>query len=334
MYDELERAVGGGRPRRGWSILGAFLALSALFVVGGVVAAGFAMRSAVSRVESLARSFEAGALSTGAELAARLAGSRELLALEPAGGVAFLRTLDEGDPGAAFLAERIRTDFGRDRFLAPARNLGEQAAGAATEPGEGDEGGFLVLGSGEDRVRLDFARNPDGGNLTIRSRDGESRFDLVRSEQGGVLTIRSDGEEVRFDLQRSDEGGTLTVESSGETLRVGVGDRARGVPGWVPLLPGMEGALAPVYSLEGGEGVLGGASWEGSASPREVMDIYRTRLQGEGYELEMQHGRRDGTGDEGSLWARNPDTGRVVFVLARGDDGGSRVLLGYGEGER
>jgi hypothetical protein len=335
MYDELERAVTGGRPSRGLSFLGWFLIVSGLFVVSGAVVAGVALKRAVAGVEAFAREFDGRAVAAAEQVLSRLDVGGELLAMEPAAGLAFLQGMEAGDPGSAFLSNRVRSDFGGAGLLNPGAGARQGAARGGGVRLEGnEEGGFLVLGSGDEEVRFDLAKTRDGGFLTVRSPEGESRFDLERSDRGGTLTIRSDQGEVRLDLVRSDEGGTLLVESADRTWRVGVGDEAREVPRWVPLHRGMEGTMKPVYSLEGEERLLGGAAWEGSASPRDLLDFYRGRLEGDGFELEMQHGRRTAGEDEGSLWARHPESGRVVFVLARGGEGDTRALVGYGEAAR
>jgi hypothetical protein len=50
--------------------------------------------------------------------------------------------------------------------------------------------------------------------------------------------------------------------------------------------------------------------------------------------MEAEHRRSDADRDEGSLWARDDDTGRMVFVAAHRRDGVTKMLLGYGEGTR
>lgn len=335
MYDELERAVTGRRPSRGLSFLGWFLVVSGIFVVSGAVVAGVALKRVVSGVEAFAREFDVRAATAAGQVLSRLDVGGELLAMEPAAGLAFLQGMEPGHPGPAFLSNRVRSDFGGAGLLNPGIGSRQRSSPRGEVRLEGnEEGGFLVLGSGEEQVRFDLARTGAGGVLTVRSPEGESRFDLERSDRGGTLTIRSDQGQVRLDLVRSDEGGTLHVQGADRSWRVAVGDDAREVPGWVPLHRGMEGAMKPVYSLEGEDRLLGGAAWEGSASPRDLLDFYRGRLEGEGFELEMQHGRRTAGEDEGSLWARHPDSGRVVFVLARGGEGDTRALVGYGEAVR
>jgi hypothetical protein len=79
---------------------------------------------------------------------------------------------------------------------------------------------------------------------------------------------------------------------------------------------------------------MGAVAWEADGSPGDVLSYYSEWLEGEGFELkDARRVRQDGGADQASLWARNENTGRVVFLVAGQEDGTTKVLLGYGERE-
>ena len=105
------------------------------------------------------------------------------------------------------------------------------------------------------------------------------------------------------------------------------------MPGWVQRIDGMPADPQRVYSLTSQEGFMGAVAWQGDGSPQDVISFYREWLEGEGYELRAEHRLREEGNDRGSLWARNEDAGRVVFLVAELEEGMTNILLGYGEGE-
>jgi hypothetical protein len=281
----------------------------------------------------------------------RLERQADLLSMDPAEGLTFLRDLDAAEPAA---------DLMRDLGVAPLRELASAAASRSgesqvrTSPEDrrtfsfragdddlridldrGEDGGSLVIGSGDETVRFDLARTDEGGFLTIDTGDEQARVDLLRTDVGGSLLIDGPDGRVRFDLTEQDGGGSVVVRTDGdEVLRLGMGVDARPMPRWVPDWPGMPPEPHPVYSLVGEDGVLGAVSWDESGPPAEVVDFYARRLADEGYELDAEAHNRGPESDQGAVWARHPGRDRLVFVLAQRDrgEGGTRVLLGYGEG--
>ncbi len=350
MHDEFERAMAGEPRRRGLSALGWLMVFLGFFFVVGVVGVGWAISKATHRAKDLAAQFAAGfhPVEIANDVVSRLRTHERLLAMTPDEGLRYLRGLDAGDPAEAVLQDVVALPF---------RTLGDVSSALEREArtgGSASRDGSLTLHSDQGDVRFDLQRRDDGASLVIDSNDGRVRLDLGRTGNGGFLTIDSDDGSARLDLARTENGGTLTIDSDqgtirveatggedrarveissddGEVLRLGLGGDAAEIPGWVPRLDGMPDAPRPVYSLEASEGVLGGVTWASDHSSEDVLDFYRNRLEDAGYDLRAEHSRRGAGFDEGSLWARDEGDGRLVFVVARSDREGTRVLLGYGE---
>jgi hypothetical protein len=345
MHDEFERAV-TGRSKPRLSFLGGLAIFVGLMLVLGVAGIGFAVKRTVDRVQDYARDFAEGldiqpAL-VAAEMADRLQSLAGLASADPAEGLAFLEQLGPGDPAEAVLrnvAEGVFTTQERARD----RRTPSQAEGKATSlviDADGEEvrldlqrdrdGGSLVIDSDRGQVRMDLARTEDGGHLTIDSDDGQVRFDLIRTDEGGYLTIDSDDGQVRFDLIRGEGGGELRIQTDRETFRFALGAEADEMPRWVPRPQGMPTSPERVYSLASSEQFLGAVAWETGQSPEAILDFYRETLERGGYDFRASHRLHGEHVSQQSLWGKNQDSGRVVFVVTHQDRGPTKVLLGYG----
>jgi hypothetical protein len=324
MHREYERAVTGSE-RRGRSPLAWLFAAVGIFLVlgvGGAMLATARARHGVERLQHVMERASRAAPETRSEVAAtrlveQLRSHEALLSVPPDEGIRFLRGLSSADPSEAFV-----------KALVDAR--GERTS--QVDVSSLSDGGSLEFGTDEGRVSLRLRRTDAGGTLSIESPDGSARIDLVRTDDGGFLTIDSDDGGVRFDLTRGEDGGRLEVRTDdGETLRLGFGESARRIPSWVPRMDGFPEPPRPVYSLDGTEGELGAVAWEGDTSIEEILSFYKDRLEADGYRMDAEHRRSDTDLDEGSLWARDESSGRMVFVAAHRRDGTTKVLLGYGE---
>ncbi len=329
MYREYERVV-TGKSGQGLSFLGWLaLSLGALFVLGvvGVGAAAFYVRNRVQEfsreyAQEFSRDFDVESL-VAAEVVGRMESHARLVGLDPEEGLDFLQTVPMDGPPEEFFREMVTGDSWR-------KWGGEQLA----EAFEGMEDRRSLSVKGDDgAVSIDVVKGKDGGSLVIGSEDGQVRFDLVKTGNGGFLTINSESGEVRFDLVRGDNGGELTIRSDEGTLRFGAGEAAESMPGWVPRMDGMPGDPRGVYSLASREGLLGAVTWQSDDSTEEVLRYYQDLLVRDGYDLKARHRLRDTDRDhrQASLWARNEESGRMVFVLADENGGETKVLLGYGE---
>ena len=273
----------------------------------------------------------------------RMESHASLLSVPPEEGVIILQDLGSDAPEEAFMEEF----FGGTMELFPEgqefiQGLKDQAREGLMEVKSsegrvrmdlirGDDGGSLVIDSEDGQVRFDLKKTADGGFLSIDTDDGQVRFDLIKGDDGGSLVINSDDGQVRFDVDGGDNGGSMVIRTDDATLRFGAGDEAEAMPGWVKRMDGMPRDPQRVYSLTSDEGFMGAVAWQGDGSARDVLSFYRDWLEGEGYEFKAQQRTRDEGEEVSSLWARNEEAGRVVFLVAGQEDGISKLLLGYGE---
>jgi hypothetical protein len=346
MYDEFERAVTGRSGGRLSFLAWLSIALGTLFVLG-IVAAGLTairVRSHVAEVAHVIQhKLEAHPTLAAEAMVERFESHASLLSVPPEEGVTMLQNLGSDAPAEAFMEEF----FGGTLELFPEgqdiiEDLKDQARESFMEikshRGDvrmdlirGDDGGSLIIDSDEGQVRFDLKKTEDGGFLVIDSDEGQVRFDLIKGEDGGSLVINSNDGEVRFDVRGGEDGGTLVIRTDDATLRFGAGEEADAMPGWVERIGGMPADPQRVYSLTSEEGFMGAVAWQGDGSAREILTFYRDWLEGEGFEIRSQHRSHSESEDVSSLWARNEDSGRVVFLVAGQDESLTKILLGYGE---
>jgi len=348
MYDEFERAVTGKSGEK-LSFLGWFsIAVGTLFVLG-IVGVGLAAVKVKHEVVEIAHVIQhelaANPTLAAAAMVERMESHASLLSVPPEEGVTLLQDLGSDAPEEAFMKEF----FGGTMELFPEgqefiEGLKEQAREGLMEVKSsegrvrldlirGDGGGALVIDSEEGQVRFDLKKTADGGFLSIDSDEGQVRFVLIKSDDGGSLVIKSNDGEVRFDVAGGEDGGSMVIKTDEATLRFGAGDEAEAMPGWVKRMDGMPRDPQRVYSLTSEEGFMGAVAWQGDGPAVDVLSFYRDWLEGEGYEFKAQQ-RTHAEGEEvNSLWARNEDAGRVVFLVAGQDEGITKLLLGYGEAD-
>lgn len=355
MHDEFERAISGSSRKKGLSALGWLFMSLGMFVVLGVVGVGFAMNRVAHKVEDMLVGFDYDAGAAASKVVARLESHAQLLSADPDEGLEFLQTLDGDDPSEAFLGSLFGESFGSGAPFGDLADLADLSdlsdLEEIQEPQSGSlhahdddvsidlqrvgDGGSLVIRSDDGTVRLDLRRTHDGGSLVIDTDDGQARIALQRTDNGGYLTVDSDDGSIRFDLIRSDEGGQLLVKTDGgESLRLGFGEDAAALPGWVSQLDGMPERPRPVYSLSAHRGSLGAVSWRQNISAQEALDAFQAQLEDAGYDIRAEHHRNGVSFDEGSLWAKDEASGRLVFVVAHETDGDTKLLVGYGEETR
>jgi len=359
MYDEFERAV-TGRSREGLSFLGWLsIALGTLFAIG-LVGAGLTAFYVHSRVtdamdqisrevnEEVIREIHEGPAAAAEQMVAHLESHTRLLSATPQEGLVLLQDLGTGVPSEAFMdnffgGTLTALSKGQDLTLdldspedAGSLEINSQDGRVRLDLLKGDNGGALVIKSDDGEVRFDLRKTDDGGYLAIDSDDGQVRFDLVRDDDGGSLVIKSEEGEVRFDVTGGENGGRFVIQTPEETFAFGAGEEARSMPRWVPSMDGMPRDAKRVYSLDSPEGFLGAVAWEGTDSPGEVLSFFKDWAERENFEVRAENRVRDAGGEQSSLWARNEETGRVLWVVAevdgKSDGTATEVLLGYGEG--
>lgn len=349
MYDEFERAVTGKNGARLSFLAWLSIALGTLFVLG-IVAAGLTAVRVRHHVSDIAHviqhELDAHPTVAAEAMLERMESHASLLSVSPEEGVTMLQDLGSGSPEEAFMSEF----FGGTLELFPegqefVEGLKDQVKEGLLEvKGDhgkvsmdlirGEDGGSLVIDTEDGQVRFDLKKTDDGGFLAIDSDEGQVRFDLIKKEGGGSLVIDSDDGRMTFDVMGGDNGGSMVIRTDDATLRFGAGDEADAMPDWVRRLDGMPADPQRVYSLASEEGSMGAVAWEGDWSPADVLSFYRQWLEEAGYEIKAERRLREEGNDQSSLWARNEDDGRVVFLVAGLDEGMTKILLGYGEAER
>lgn len=362
MHAEFERAVSGS-SRKGMGALGWLAVSLGLFLVVGALGVGFAMNRVAHKVEDMLVGFDYDAGAAANKVVAKLESHTRLLSASPEQGLEFLQEMRGSDPAGAFLGELFDADLQRSldgagpdlsrlselsdlselAELSELADIGDPPTGSVhTRRGNGSvhlqrtgNGGSLVIRSDDGTVTLDLQRTDDGASLVIDSDEGQARIGLQRTESGGYLTVDSNEGSIRFDLIRNDDGGQLLVKTDeGENLRLAFGNDADALPRWVPQLDGMPEKPRPVYSLSADDGTLGAVAWTQDVSSQAALDAFRAQLEGEGYDIRAEHHRNDASFDEGSLWAKDEASGRLVFVVAHETDEGTKLLVGYGEETR
>lgn len=171
------------------------------------------------------------------------------------------------------------------------------------------------------------------GSLRVRTEKGDVTADLHGDEAGGSLVIRSPEGEVRMELVRGEDGGELVIRSEGETVRLGAGGSARALPGWVPRPDGMPAGPRPVFSATSGKGAFGVVTWKAGGTPEDLVAAYRDALADEGYDLRAEHSLRGESARSASVVGRDDATHRTVFLVASREDGVTKAVLGFGEGD-
>jgi hypothetical protein len=349
MYDEFERAVTGKNGQK-LSFLAWFsIAIGTLFALG-IVAAGLAAVKMKSKIAEIAHviehQIEAHPTLAAEAMVERLESHSSLLSIPPEDGVMLLQDLGPDSPGEAFMEEFFGGTMGlfpdgqemigdlKDQVREGIMDFKSSDGQVRMDLIKGDDGGSLVIDTEDGQVRFDLTKTDDGGFLAIDTDEGQVRLDLVKRDGGGSLVINSEDGQVRFDVEGSEDGGTMVIQTDDAMIRFGAGDEAEGMPDWVERVDGMPSDPQGVYSLTSSEGFMGAVAWQGDGSAREVLSFYRGWLESEGYELKAQLRSQDGGEEVNSLWARNEDSGRVVFLVAGQDEGATDVLLGYGEAVR
>jgi hypothetical protein len=322
MYDEFERAV-TGKNKQGIPVFGWILIVLAFLFLFGIVGVGFAAHR-VSRVIHREVSTE-----ISAELARELGDLDGELA-------AGLKGLDAGVAAevAAALAE-VEAELGGELrgesrvmaadFLARLRPRFERLMG------DPDAGMALLQDLGSSTTSEKALKDVLEGSLRIRTHDGELTAKLWSGEDGGSLVIEGPDGDVQVDLVKEDGGGELVIRSEEKVVRFGAGTAAAGLPGWVPRVRGMPDDPKHLFSALSEEGSLGAVSWDTDRSPRAVLDFYRRELREAGYEIREEHSEWKRGDVEGGFWAESDADGRMVFMAVSEEDGGTKVILGYGE---
>jgi hypothetical protein len=175
-------------------------------------------------------------------------------------------------------------------------------------------------------ARIVAAASPD--IEVVESDDKAGTVTLRNKKTGEVITMNAEdvkkgrlkftnekGEEVTFEGQGSGDRGSLKVTSKEGEMTFGAGADAK-VPSWVPQYPGATSSGA--YSSQTKEGAGGTVGFETEDSAQEVIEFYRGKLQGDGFEVEVTTMEKGDTIAGGTLSGKAGS--RTVVVLVSSDD--------------
>lgn len=168
----------------------------------------------------------------------------------------------------------------------------------------------------------------DGGTLTIREKSSGKVVTVNYDEiQQGKLSFESEEGTVELSGQAGGDQGFMTIKTDeGETRIGGGGD----VPTWVPAHPATT-TRQSLYRAETPKGEMGHAAFAVDAPVDEVVEFYKSELEGAGYEVSVT----SFSSDEGqmSVVSGQKDGGATIVASVGEMDGSSEVTVQYNSGE-
>lgn len=184
----------------------------------------------------------------------------------------------------------------------------------------------LVVGMNPDLEMV--SSDDDAGTLTIREKSSGKvvtvNYEDIRQ---GKITFESDEGTVELSGQAQGDQGFMTIKTDeGETRIGGGGD----IPTWVPAHPATT-TRQSLYQAEGPRGEMGHAAFAVGASVDEVVEFYRSELEGSGYEVTVTS-FSSGDGNM-SVVSGQKDGGGTIVASVGEKDGASAVTVQYNSGE-
>lgn len=168
----------------------------------------------------------------------------------------------------------------------------------------------------------------DRGTITIRNKKtGEVLTMDAEDVKNGRLRFRNDkGEEITFEGKGEGAGGQVKLTGKEGELTFGAGVEAT-LPSWLAEYPGGESQGA--YSGSDGSIVTGGYTFQTDDSVQEVMDFYKDRLEGEGFQVTTTTFQQDGRIAGGSLSGKGSNNREAHLGFMRNDDGRTVVTVTF-----
>jgi len=213
-------------------------------------------------------------------------------------------------------------------------------------------GGFLVANKVKD-VAADFEKNPamatarmivklnpeleevstdeEAGTITVRNtKTGEEITVNFEDIEEGKFSFTSGDREVTIDTSELEESGSIKVTDDEGAVVFSTGDTtAEDIPPWVPVYPGTEPTSRHTMRRE--EEINGGFEVVTSDRVADVLEFYRTALDGEGYKVSVNtFSQNDSEG--GMVNGRNEGEKRSVVVILNSEDGATKVVVSYNQG--
>jgi hypothetical protein len=171
----------------------------------------------------------------------------------------------------------------------------------------------------------------DAGTMTIRNKKTgeEVTVNFEDIEEGKFSFTTKDGE-VKVDASQIKEDGSLTVtnDEGGVVFSTG-GEVSDEAEEWVPVFPGSEPKNR--HSMRTEQEMSGGFELETTASVKEALEFYRSTLESEGYEVDVNTFTQDDS-QGGMVNGSHPDNGRNVVAIFNADGGGpTKIVISYSQ---
>ncbi|MFV2072836.1 MAG: hypothetical protein ACC742_09320, partial [Thermoanaerobaculales bacterium] len=174
----------------------------------------------------------------------------------------------------------------------------------------------------------EVSADEENGTITVRNtKTGEEitvNFDDIKE---GRFSFSSDGREVTVNAGEVGESGTITVTDDKGTFVLSKGDiLSEALPSWVPVYPESEPGNRRVMRTD--DVVTGGFEVTTSASVDEVVEFYRSALEGDGFVVNVNTFSGD-DGKGGMVNARDDAGGRTVMVIIGTEEGSTSANVSY-----
>jgi hypothetical protein len=177
----------------------------------------------------------------------------------------------------------------------------------------------------------EVAVDEDAGTMTIRNKKtGEEITVNFEDIENGRLSFKTDKGEVKVDASELKDSGSMTVTNDEGEVVFSTGGQVSGdVESWVPIYPGCE--PKNLHTMRSDEEQTGGFELETTASVSDVLEFYRSTLEGEGYEVTVNTFTQDNS-DGGMVNANRADEGRSVVAIFNSENGGpTKIMVTYSD---
>ncbi len=177
----------------------------------------------------------------------------------------------------------------------------------------------------------EVATDKEKGTITVRNtKTGEEitvNFDEIKE---GRLSFSTGDREVTIDASDVGESGSINISDDKDTFVISTGDAGgQEIPPWVPVYPGTEPTSR--HSMHADETLSGGFQIETTERVDQLVEFYRSHLEGEGFEVSVNTFSGD-EGQGGMVNARDDGAGRSVVVIVSSEDGSTKAVISYNQG--
>ncbi len=162
------------------------------------------------------------------------------------------------------------------------------------------------------------SKDRDNDTITIRNKKtGETITLNAENFKDGHISWKSDkgeGGEVTFDAKGEGGEGSLKIRTDKGEMSFGTGTRVE-QPDWVPSYPGSSPTGTASASTQDEEG--GSFTFKTADTVSDVLDFYKEKLKGEGFEVSSSSWEKDGSTAGGGV---NATSGNRSVTVAIGSE--------------